>query len=353
VWRRALAGLEKLVAEPPDAKGPQQRQNERAQLAKYQLDYANFLNTLGRPRDAEEAYRKAITNFQTGGDPPPGFIRSACHINLGNLLQHANRLKEAEQEYRDALADLEKEAPVNEPADVLNKALAHNNLGDVLLRQGRFREALGELRRGHELGARNSNWPYPSAVWVEECRRLLEFDALRPAVLRGEADPADAGAALGFARVCQLTKRPAAAARLSARAFDDSPEAANDLRTGLRYNAACSAALAGCGQGDDAPADEAGRADLRAQALTWLRADLNGRTTQTASWFAAVRQEAVQALRHWQEDADFAGVRGEAALAKLPEAERDAWRNLWSDVEKALAKAQGDAAPEGKVKDKP
>ena len=39
-----------------------------------------------------------------------------------------------------------------------------------------------------------------------------------------------------------------------------------------------------------------------------------------------------QRLREWQQDADFAGVRGEA-LAKLPEAERKAWQQLWADVE--------------------
>jgi len=31
-------------------------------------------------------------------------------------------------------------------------------------------------------------------------------------------------------------------------------------------------------------------------------------------------------------DRDFAGVRGDEALAKLPEAERHEWRKLWQDV---------------------
>jgi hypothetical protein len=37
-------------------------------------------------------------------------------------------------------------------------------------------------------------------------------------------------------------------------------------------------------------------------------------------------------LRTWRQDPDLAGVRGDVALAKLPEAERRAWRQLWSDV---------------------
>jgi hypothetical protein len=35
----------------------------------------------------------------------------------------------------------------------------------------------------------------------------------------------------------------------------------------------------------------------------------------------------LQQLQHWQEDGDFAGVRGDA-LVKLPDAERQAWRRL-------------------------
>jgi hypothetical protein len=42
-----------------------------------------------------------------------------------------------------------------------------------------------------------------------------------------------------------------------------------------------------------------------------------------------------QTLRHWQQDTDFAGVR-DAALANLPEAERQPWQQLWADVEETL-----------------
>jgi hypothetical protein len=42
-----------------------------------------------------------------------------------------------------------------------------------------------------------------------------------------------------------------------------------------------------------------------------------------------------QALLMWQQEADFAGVRGDA-LAKLPEGERQAWQQLWADIEQTL-----------------
>jgi hypothetical protein len=44
-----------------------------------------------------------------------------------------------------------------------------------------------------------------------------------------------------------------------------------------------------------------------------------------------------------QQDADFAGVRGTEALAKLPEAERAEWTKLWQDVA-----ALGKQAAEGR-----
>jgi hypothetical protein len=48
----------------------------------------------------------------------------------------------------------------------------------------------------------------------------------------------------------------------------------------------------------------------------------------------------VQTLRHWQTDPDLAGVRDKEAFATLPEAEREAWRKLWGDVEGLLQKVQ-------------
>ena len=53
------------------------------------------------------------------------------------------------------------------------------------------------------------------------------------------------------------------------------PKLAEDPASFRRYNAACSAAIAGCGKGkDDPPPDPATRTKLRSQALAWLSADL-------------------------------------------------------------------------------
>jgi hypothetical protein len=46
------------------------------------------------------------------------------------------------------------------------------------------------------------------------------------------------------------------------------------------------------------------------------------------------------ALRHWQKDADLAGLRDKEALAKLSAEERAACANLWADVAALLKKAE-------------
>jgi hypothetical protein len=142
--------------------------------------------------------------------------------------------------------------------------------------------------------------------------------------------------------VLRCKKRYAAAARFYADAFAADPKQADDLQQAYRYNAACFAALAAAGKGEDASQlDDKERARLRSQARDWLRADLAARTTQVNSLFPWVRDDAIKAVRHWREDSDLAGVRDADAIEKLPADERDAWKELWADVDRLL----GDAKP--------
>jgi hypothetical protein len=116
---------------------------------------------------------------------------------------------------------------------------------------------------------------------------------------------------------------------------------ADDLRARHRYDAACYAARAAAGRGEDAAKlDDTERARLRKQALDWLRADLALRTQQLASDRPDDRPAAQNALRHWQRDRDLAGLRDAAALAKLSAEEQRAFAQLWADVEALLKKAQ-------------
>jgi hypothetical protein len=162
-------------------------------------------------------------------------------------------------------------------------------------------------------------------------------------VLLGKAKPADDAERVELAKLCQMPSKRlyVAATRFYAEAFANDARLADDLQTSNRYNAACTAALAGCGQGKDAnKIDDKERARLRRQAMVWLRADLAHWTKQAES-DKPMEGEAVQAkMKHWQADTDFAGVRDKDALEKLPAEERDAWQKLWDDVAALLAKTR-------------
>src|SRR5262249_25493380 len=159
-----------------------------------------------------------------------------------------------------------------------------------------------------------------------------------PAVLEGKDQPKGAAEHLGFAQLCQIHhQRHAAAAHFYTEAFAEQPALAANLKAGHRYNAACAAALAGCGQGKDSSTiDDKEHARLRREALDWLRADLDAWRRLLDKEPDKVRPVIVQQMQHWLADPDFAGVRGPAALAGLPEAERPAWRRLWVDVAETL-----------------
>jgi hypothetical protein len=78
------------------------------------------------------------------------------------------------------------------------------------------------------------------------------------------------------------------------------------------------------------------RAKLRGQALNWLRAELAAWSKHLASDPSQARLAINPNLRHWKTDPDLAGVRESAALAALPQSERDAWRSLWAEVDRLL-----------------
>jgi Flp pilus assembly protein TadD len=316
----------------------------------------NALAHQGKAAEAVAAYRQAI---QLRPDYP------AAHNNLGLVLAKQGKAAEAVAAYRQAiqlkpdlaaahyalgiaLADQGKAA---EAVAAYRQAIelqpdfaeAHCNLGQVLGRQGKFAAALAALRRGHELGAQQPGWRYPSAQWVRQAERDADLDAKLTEILTGHAQPADAAERLELARLCRVSKQLyVVAARFSAEAFAEQPARADDLKNWHRYNAACAAALAGGGQGQDAGhLGEDERTRLRRQALAWLRADLTAWGQQLDQSPEQARPRVMKMMQHWQADTDFAGVRGAEALGRLPAAERPEWQKLWEDVAALQQRAAG------------
>jgi tetratricopeptide (TPR) repeat protein len=279
------------------------------------LDLSGVLHAKGRLDEAIAEDREAIRLKKDYAE---------AHNNLGVVLQDKGQVDEAIAEYREAIR-LKKDL-----------ALAHCNLGGMLEQKGEFNEALIYWRRGHELGSKNPHWRYPSAEWVRKCERLVELDGKLSAILSGRKQPADTAERLALAHLCVMPckKRYVASVQLFREAFEEEPKLADDLNAQHRYEAACAAAQAGCGQGQDADKlDTNERARLRRQALDWLRADLKAHQQQVEKSADKAPWVVVRQMQHWLKDEDFAGVRGSAALARLPEAERGEWHKLWQEVE--------------------
>ena len=170
-----------------------------------------------------------------------------------------------------------------------------------------------------------------------------------PSFREGKIPPASPEECIELAALCTLKRLHRAAADFSQKAFTDKPQLAEDLQAWHRYKAACAAALAGCGQGNDASQLEVTeRGRLRRQALDWLRADLAAWAKELAKNTPEARAAVRDKMLHWQTDADLAGVRGPQALAQLPEAERSDWQKLWRDVADLLKRAHEKPAPEKK-----
>jgi serine/threonine protein kinase/WD40 repeat protein/Flp pilus assembly protein TadD len=244
-----------------------------------------------------------------------------AHNNLGLALKAQGKLDDAITEYREAIR--------LGPDD----ALAHRNLGNLQMERGQFADARNSLLRARELGATSPDQARLAEQSLRRVEQLIGLEGRLPAVLQGDDQPEDAAERLEFAMLCYYKGLFAASARFSEDAFTDRSELADDWKSGHRYNAACSAALAGSGRAkDDPPPDEAARARLRGQALAWLRADLVTWTGRTEDGTPSARDTFRQKLRHWQVDPDLAGLRDEAEVAKLPEVERAACHDLWTRV---------------------
>jgi serine/threonine-protein kinase len=274
---------------------------------------------LGNALQGKGQVDEAIACFHKAIDLDPKF--ASAHYNLGNALQGKGRVEEAIACYKKAIALDPKVAE------------AHCNLGHALARLCRFAESLAALKRGHELGRKQPGWSYPSAQWVRQAERMAALEAKLPAFLKGEFQPTSTTERLDLAGVCQARKLYHATTRLYADAFAAEPRLVANLQGDHRSNAARSAALAAAGNGEDAARlDDKERTRLRQQALDWLNADLAISTKLMASGPANARLVVQQRLNDWQKDSDLAGLRDQAALAKLQAAEREQWQQFWAEV---------------------
>ncbi len=122
-----------------------------------------------------------------------------------------------------------------------------------------------------------------------------------PAFLAGDFQPKTTSERLGLAELCANQRRYRRSAEMYAEAFAAEAQAAHDHR----YYAACYASLASAGRGDDAGhLDDTHRAQLRHQALGWLRQDLvelaqqleNGQTADVADVRSTLERRPIRSV---------------------------------------------------------
>jgi serine/threonine-protein kinase len=274
---------------------------------------------------------EAIDRYQQALRLEPGY--TAAHNDLGLALADKGRWDEAIKHHQEALR-----------LDATD-GYAYWAMGRALLAQGRFREALAATRRSLDLLPQSHPQRAQCLEQSERCDSLLALEGRLPAVLQGKEKPTGAAECLRFADLCRVKKQFAAAARLYAEAFAAAPPLAEGLHTADRYHAACAAAVAGSGRGDDASKlSEAEPRRWRRQAREWLQADLTLWVKKLETGPVADRVLMRKTLRQWRADPDLAGLREPSALETLSADERQECLALWQSVASLLDRAEAMAA---------
>jgi serine/threonine-protein kinase len=224
--------------------------------------------------------------------------------------------------------------------------------GTVMGPAPRFVIAMAQYRKGEKEEARTTlateisrfDWSMAEARsrdhWIWHVLRREAESLIFPstaAFLEGRHQPQDNVERLALLGVCRFKNLNCALARLYADALAADPKLADDPYVSHRYNAACTAALAGCGVGEDAgKLSDSERARWRKRARQWLADELASVDERMSGASAADRARLRNTLMHWQANADLAGLREPSALDKLPADERKECLALWDEVATVL-----------------
>jgi len=251
---------------------------------------------------------------------------AAVHTGLGSALYDKKDMEGAIRHFQKAIQI--------DPS----YANAHGGLGQALLQKGQFADARAATLQSLKLLSGGHPMREIAQRQLKRCDNLLVLDGRLATFVEGGQAPKGIDDCLALIDLCRRYKQyHAAAARLYAAAFERHPALAGDLMKTHRDDAARYAVLAAAGKGlDPKKPDAQQRITLRAQALAWLRADLEAFAGQARAGHVPSLLLMLDRLAHWQKDADLASVREPAALSLLPAAEQAAWRKLWADADQLL-----------------
>ncbi len=273
------------------------------------------LNALGHLAEANAALERA-----TALDPAQPHVWALLVQTYRQTRRHAEAIAAA-----DRALQLEPDNPW---------VLYHR--GCVCMESGQYDEALETFKKTQVAGQRRQDWNTDMDFWIRQAEYNRDFVA-------AEGDLPKSGTRRF------IYKTGAARRHFSARRYVHAArEAVSELRPGNsltsdleRYNAACAAAMAACGEGELAEeAREAERARMLQHALSWLNEELKSIAAHAAQDDIHTRNAACAKLRWWQEDDLLAGVREPDALAKLPAENRAKWEAFWEKIEDVIAEAE-------------
>lgn len=312
--------------------------------------YAELCLFLGSPSDYHQACRTLLARFGTTTDPyiaertgraclllpaSENEVRSAAALVDVALNADKSRYEhwatpffhfaKGLAEYRQgnfdiAIAIMKGEAStVLGPAPRLVIALAQHQLG----RDQEGRRTLAVAVMSCDWRAQNADirdaWTYHILRREAEAAILPKL----PAFLEGGYQPRDNDERFALQGICQFQGRFAVSAQLYAEAFAAEPQLEEDLSKGLRYKAACAAALAGRGTGQD-------EQSWREQARQWLLAD--ALSLRTVARDGKTRPQVRNIVAKWIADPDLAGIRNPEDVGTLSEGERAQCAALWAHV---------------------
>jgi serine/threonine-protein kinase len=336
-YGRARAVQERLVRDNPSDIQFQQ------DLANSLNNMANLLGENGKPAEALAALkcaREIRERLAREHPESPGYASDlgATLHNIATPDLHARRFGEARKRLREAILWQKKALAANPRHPTYRQFLA-NHLTNLIAAARGLGDEAEAVQAERELEQLRATDP-----------RFEALDARLAAVLKG-AGPKDNAERLALAQRAYDTRHFVAAVKLWAEALISDPGLVANRQTQHPYNAACAAALAAAGRGEGELAlDDAAKSELRQKAHQWLTLELTAWSRLLQAGPSQARPVIAQTLKHWQQDADLAGVRDRAALSALPERERQDWQALWARVEALLQRAEAGGAPKAEIR---